>query len=360
MDVRELREAAKEKDKVGLLASLYQEWAGEYRAKKDGEDFLKDLEKAAQVSDRELVGELRALFKRVCPTLESLNKAAADSQPQPLIRPGKGKGSLLAAGEIALLAGAGGAGKSTIACQIALASAQGEAQSQGNGCAWKNVAGLTVRAGRVVILSYEDRRRRVWRRCQIIGKTAGLDDLELQAALDNIGIVEADGWPLFGIPEGGHIGQAPQRLDVWPHLWAKITDWQPSLVIVDPVLCAYNGEDSRVAAVRAFLDALRQELAALDAGLLLVAHSTKEARHSGSGALDPGAVSGSAAWTDAARTALLLQRPQDQKTVWELATIKANYCGPFKTDIEALDGPDGELAGFKTTTNQGGADDNWA
>ena len=354
---------------MALLAGLYGDQASEYRAKKEGEGFLADLKEAAQVSDGELIGELRALFRRVCPALESLNKAADDPQPQPLIRPGDGRGSLLAAGEIALLAGAGGAGKSTVACQIALTTAQGEAQSQGNGRAWKDVVGLTVRAGRVVIVSYEDRRWRVWRRCQLIGQAANFSDSELQETLEHIGVIEADGWPLFGIPEGGHIGQPPQRLDVWPHLWAKVADWEPSIVIVDPALCAYNGEDSRVAAVRAFLDALRQELAALDAGLLLVAHTTKAARHSDSGALDPGAVSGSAAWTDAARTALTLQReyeddPENKKRKrltdnWTLETVKSNYSPPIKIELKAIPSEQSELAGFTTdqTTQDDGDED---
>ena len=281
MDVTALRQAAADKDKGALLAGLYGSSASEYQSKKGGEEFLADLEEAEKVDDSELRSELTALFKRVCPSLESLNAAASDPQPRPLIRPSDGRGSLLSAGEIMLLAGAGGAGKSTLACQIALRAAHIEASGRAsNGSEWADVAGLRVRTGRVVILSYEDRRWRVWKRCQLIGKTAGLDDMELESALDNIGIVQADGWPLFGIPDGGHIGQAPERLDVWKHLWPKIAQWQPSIVIIDPALCAYNGEDSRVAAVRAFLDAIRNEAAQIDAGVIVVAHTTKAARKS--------------------------------------------------------------------------------
>ena len=61
-----------------------------------------------------------------------------------------------------------------------------------NGSEWADVAGLRVRTGRVVILSYEDRRWRVWKRCQLIGQAAGLGTEELKAAFDHIGIVEAE------------------------------------------------------------------------------------------------------------------------------------------------------------------------
>ena len=348
MDVQVLRKAADDNDKVALLAALYGDQASEYQTKKNGEEFLADLEKAVQVSDGELIGQLRALFKRICPALESLNAAARDPRPEPLIKPSDGCGSLLAAGEIMLLAGAGGAGKSTLACQLAVRATQGEAGGWSNGSDWADVAGLRVRAGRVVILSYEDRRWRVWKRCQCIGKAAGLNR-DLQSALDQIGIVDAEGWPLFGISEGGHIGQAPERLDVWPHLWAKISDWKPSIVVIDPALCAFNSDDSRVAAVRAFLDALRNEAAQIDAGVVIVAHTTKGARNSSDGPLDPGAVSGSAAWTDAARTALLLASKKGETSFWDLSAIKSNYSGPFAVTLRSINGEDGELAGFEPT-----------
>ena len=380
MDVQKLYAGASTAHEQAVRKALYGDQADDYQPKEQT-GLTASLHKAAETYDaatpvqglnpavdqaqakQDFENDLRALFVRRCPRLESLNVAARDPQPEPLIKPSDGCGSLLAAGEIMLLAGAGGAGKSTLACQLAVRATQGEAGGWANGSDWADVAGLRVRAGRVVILSYEDRRWRVWKRCQRIGKAAGLNR-DLQSALDQIGIVDAEGWPLFGIPEGGHIGQAPERLDVWPHLWAKIADWKPSIVVIDPALCSFNSDDSRVAAVRAFLDALRNEAAQIDAGVVVVAHTTKAARNSGDGPLDPGAVSGSAAWTDAARTALLLQRKPSpnskEANTWELVSIKANYCGPFRVELEALNGPDGELAGFKITTNQGGADDNWA
>ena len=239
----------------------------------------------------------------------------------------------------------GGAGKSTLACQLALEVATAPAEGQGH------TVGLTVAPGNVVILTYEDQRWRVQDRVQRIAKALEKGQEATAWAMGGgIGVCEAAGWPLFGVEGGGHIGQAPQRLAVWRPLWDAIAARAPRLVVIDPALAAFNGDDARVSAVRAFMDALRQELEALGAGLILVAHSTKAAQ-----GIDPGAVSGSAAWTDAARTALLLQQPQDRTTAWGLATIKANYCGSFKTDLEAIYGPYGELAGF--TTNQTTQDD---
>ena len=220
-------------------------------------------------------------------------------------------------------------------------------------------------SGNVVIFSYEDRRWRVWHRVQRIAKALKKGQEATAWAMGGgIGVCEAAGWPLFGVEDGGHISQAPRRLAVWRPLWDRIAARAPRLVVVDPVLAAFNGDDARVSAVRAFMDALRQELEALGAGLVLVAHSTKATQ-----GIDPGAVSGSAAWTDAARAALTLQREYEDDSKekkrkcptdnWTLETIKSNYSPPIKIELEAIPGEQGELAGFKTTTDQGGEDDNW-
>ena len=273
---------------------------------------------------------------KTAPELVNLDQAARDPQPEQLI--GYGKGSLLAAGEVLVLAGRGGAGKSTLACQLALAAATGPIEGE------TTTAGLTVATGGVVLLSFEDRRWRVWNRVQRIAQAQQIDGERFNWAMQNIGVCEAAGFPLFGVEDGGHISQAPQRLAVWRPLWDCIAARAPRLVVIDPALAAFNGDDARVSAVRAFVDALRQELEALGAGLILVAHSTKAAQ-----GIDPGAVSGSAAWTDAARAALLLSREDGSGDMWTLESIKANYSAPAKLSLCAHYQDDG-LGGFKLAT----------
>jgi len=119
-------------------------------------------------------------------------------------------------------------------------------------------------------------------------------------------------------------------------------------VVVDPVLAAFNGDDTRVSAVRSFLDAVRQEAEPLGAGVLMIAHTTKAARKTQDDGSDPGAVSGSAAWTDAARAALLLSREGDGD-LWRLDSIKANHSPTVKLSLCAQYQDDG-LGGFELAT----------
>ena len=100
--------------------------------------------------------------------------------------------------------------------------------------------------------------------------------------------------------------------------------------------------------MRSFLDAVRQEAEPLGAGVLLIAHTTKAARKPQDNGIDPGAVSGSAAWTDAARAALLLSR-EDDGDLWRLDSIKANYSAPVKLSLCAQYQDNG-LGGFKLAT----------
>ena len=297
------------------------------------------LEKAQKSKDHATAVEALAPYiPKTTPALVDLGLAAQDPQPEQLI--GYGKGSLLAAGEVLVLAGRGGAGKSTLACQLALAAATGPTGGE------TSTAGLTVATGGVVLLSFEDRRWRVWNRVQRIAQAQGIDRERLDQAMQHIGVCEAAGFPLFGVEDGGHISQAPKSLAVWKPLWGCIAAREPRLVVIDPALAAFNGDDARVSAVRAFMDALRQELEALGAGLILVAHSTKAAQ-----GIDPGAVSGSAAWTDAARAALLLKHEGEDGSgdMWTLKSIKSNYSAPVDLSLHAQGGLDGAggLCGFE-------------
>ena len=106
-----------------------------------------------------------------------------------------------------VLAGRGGAGKSTLACQLALAAATAPAEGQGH------TAGLTVASGSVIILSYEDRRWRVWHRVQRIAKALKKgQEATAWAMHSRIGVCEAAGWPLFGVEDGGHIGPSSPEI----------------------------------------------------------------------------------------------------------------------------------------------------
>ena len=117
MDVQKLYAGASTAHEQEIRKALYGDQADDYQPKEQT-GLTASLHKAAETYDaatpvqglnpavdqvqakQDLENDLRALFVRRCPRLESLNAAARDPQPKPLIKPSDGCGSLLAAGEI--------------------------------------------------------------------------------------------------------------------------------------------------------------------------------------------------------------------------------------------------------------------
>ena len=228
--------------------------------------------------------------------------------PEPVLWRQESSGSLLAVGECAILASAGGLGKSMITLSIAAAAHP----KTGTGTA----CGLWVRPGPVVLISYEDAPERIWSRLAGINSKEPPEHIHLWA----------DPVSLF---EGGNGGQA-YPFGHWDELWEQIFAVQPTLVIVDPISAAMVDVDtSQTGPVRAFMRKLVIEAKRADCGVLLVAHDTKSARNEARAGRDPGAgaVAGSASWYDAARGVLYLRREPGNSSRRLLECLKSNY-GP--------------------------------
>ena len=230
--------------------------------------------------------------------------------PDPRTDPGE-VDAVLSVGEVAILASAGGLGKSclTLALAVETATAAEAGREYGNAC------GLRVKAGGAVLVSYEDSPARIGDRLRWFTETAP-ERLHLWANPE----------PLFQTdPESRG---AVTRCDAWPRLWAEIKTARPSLVIVDPVSAALADADtSQTGPARTFLGLLSQEAATAGCGVLLVAHDTKSARNLAMAGQDPGAgaVAGSAAWYDGARGVLTLVPDPAARDSRLLVAIKANY-----------------------------------
>ncbi len=214
---------------------------------------------------------------------------------------------VLSVGELCLLSGEGGLGKSYVTLALAHAAATADGDS-GSAC------GLRVRPGPAVLVSYEDSPVRIADRLR---------------------------WMAGGIPAGLHLWDDPSPLwaadpesrgeskpgAAWDRLWQEVRASSPSLVVVDPASAALADLDtSQTGPVRQFLRALSGEAAAARCGVLVVTHSTKAARNAARRGEDPGAgvVSGSAAWFDGARGVLSLWQDRlsnDRVMVCE----KSNY-----------------------------------
>ena len=179
--------------------------------------------------------------------------------------------AVLSVGEVAILASAGGLGKSllTLALAVEAATAAQDGREYGNAC------GLRVRPGGAVLVSYEDSPARIGNRLHWFTKTAP-ERLHLWANPE----------PLFQTdPENRG---AVTRCAAWPQLWEEIKAARPALVIVDPVSAALADADtSQTGPARTFLREVSQEAATADCGVLLVAHDTKDARNQAMAGQDP-------------------------------------------------------------------------
>ena len=199
-------------------------------------------------------------------------------------------GGILMQGELAILTGEGGIGKSRLALQWALQSLK------------KNVGetGIRIRPGNVVYMTYEDVPAEVRQRLvRLVGKDALPDGLKVINMMDN---------PLFLQPVGAGGNSMPvSRSKQWREVWNIVRQGNPSLVIIDPIAEAYRSAGYSVSGVRSFIAALRKEAQEGGFGILLLAHSTKAARSQDADPFDAGQVAGSAGWTDAVRGVLSLR-----------------------------------------------------
>ncbi|MCY4574909.1 MAG: AAA family ATPase [Gemmatimonadetes bacterium] len=247
----------------------------------------------------------------------------------------RGGGTILRVGDVALLSGAGGVGKSFVTLGLAVAAARGGDEKRGDGC------GLHVRKGPAVVLSYEDDPRTVAYRCGLI-----VSSMPEPASAPEDLLLVPDPHPLM-VADHENPGRVA-KADQWTTLWNAIRSKNPSLVIVDPASAALAGVNQNDGAtVRWFLRALAQEAKNGNFGVLVVAHSTKGARY-GQADVGPHAVAGSAQWTDASRGVLFMRRQGEGRAVIEC--VKSNH-GPvgWAVELEAdMRGSEpGRFAGWK-------------
>jgi len=256
--------------------------------------------------------------RRLPATLNSV----APALPTPILsigRPsGNRDGAILTAGAVAVLAGAGGAAKTAAALHLAI-DAAGASRVAADVPALGGA--LVVHGGPVVYATYEDHLGILqWRAARLIEALDRGND-----ALGHVHVLSMAGRPLYGAPARF---EPPGPLPGWSDLWDAVRKTEARLVIVDPALAAFEGEQNDAMHVRAFVGHLTKEAAECGAGVLLLAHSNKAARGKDTSVFDAGMVSGSSHWHDAARGAMTLTRAPDGGHV--LAISKSNYGPSFR------------------------------
>ena len=297
------------------------------------------------------------------PVLEWAHEGEA-AFPRQILGCAKMGGAVLSEGEICVLSAAGGTGKSTLAVSIALSVAVAEDNLHEP----MELEGSLFHGfgGPVVYVTYEDPPSVIkWR----LRELANVWDEDPKGghlatdALRKVGVLSMRGWPLYGpVGDRASYNTVPGRLTGWHHLWEQVDTAHPVLIIIDPALTAFVGEANSPTQVMGFLDALSNEASKRQAGILLLAHSTKSSRAATADPFHPGMVSGTGAWTDHVRGVLTMgeykkpmpgtKRPERQdeedrsETMLVLRVYKANW-GPSRLTIrleaETIKGNDAPL-----------------
>lgn len=273
-------------------------------------------------------------------------------------------GALISEGTVAVLSGEGSVAKSGLTCDLAVgiaSCADGfmDVESQ----TLHPLPGKLFRAqgGPVLMVTYEDPVSVTAFKLQGVQSKRSIKE----EALARVHVLDMEGAPLFGPPapepikddagnvtgesRAGLYNQRPEPLAGWRAMWGEVERLRPVLVIIDPALAAYVGDASGVAPVREFLVALTLEARKFGCGVLIVAHSTKAAR-SEPDPLDPGNVSGSAAWFDGVRGVAVMHFAPDGDPDVGLRTLalpKVNYGhGRIGCTIKPVRLHSGAIVGF--------------
>ena len=309
-------------------------------ARTDADDALDLLPKLAEAWEAGDVARAVELTRRVAartaalgapsgPLYRSALAWAAEDRPAPVLRrAGDAEGACLSAGDVGVLAAAGGGGKSSAVLSLALAAApersgrpevepaKGDEPGPSAPDGWGRALGLEVRTGPVLYLTWEDPGA-------VAGARAELAARRLHGAPDAAGNLlvapmRAHG-PLYAPPgvEAGGSGLTntlPEATGAWVRTWdaaRRLADkGTPPLVVIDPATSSMMGDVNSWHLVRRYIDHLADVAAGIGAGIgsavLVVHHSTKSAKWSVG---DPGGdVAGAATWADAARCVLVLDR----------------------------------------------------
>lgn len=205
-------------------------------------------------------------------------------------------------GQVTILSGDGGTGKSLLSLQLCVAGTTG-----GYWC------GELVYAANTIYLGAEDDQDEMHRRLADIVKA----ESQSFGSLHGMRIV-----PLFGesailaAPDrAGHMIETP----LMAALREFLGEFQPDLVVLDTSANLFGGNENDKSQVMAFCSMLAGICRDFNCTILLLSHPSNEGLKSGSGK------SGNVQWNNGVRSRLYLTRPDSDTDLRKLEVMKSNY-----------------------------------
>ena len=262
-----------------------------------------------------------------------------------------GKKGVLSRAVVAILASAGGVGKTFALCELAILVAAGSTDTDHQRLWLDN---LRVNGGRVLFIAGEESADELRRRLHAVTArllsakaefpAALLDDVRRRlvvvpsAGMTDLPLLEADG--------GRNLRRSHRHAEIEAAL--KAGDEPFALVIVDPLARWAAGEIDKdnaaacavISALEAFIPAGARE--GKPGPCVLVAHHTSKAGRTGEIADDASKIRGASALTDNARWAALLEAGEADDEV-SFAVVKSNY--GLKARFKLARGDHGVLRG---------------
>lgn len=229
-------------------------------------------------------------------------------------------------GHVTLLGAHGGAGKSMLALQLAVAI-----------CLGRDFLGDATERGRVVFFSGEDGAPVIRNRLASIAGAARANPRHLD---ENLIILDATNEPALYREISTFSIKTGEPTSGFNRLAEIVAEFRPAIVIIDNASDTFEGSENDRASVRGFMRQLRQLATGDDApAILLLAHIQKQAV----GNRGAESYSGSTAWHNSARSRLALAPNKDDPTRLSLTHEKLNLGARTAKELNLVRGIGGLL-----------------